>query len=308
MDAPDTAVIDEVRAFNRFYTRAIGLLAEHLPASDLSLPAARVLYELAQGGEPAAADLVRRLRMDRAHLSRILARFRARGLVRGRRSPEHGRRQLLVLTAAGRRAFAALEQGTRGAIGAMVGPIGPPGRRRLVAAMQEIRGLFGEPKSPPQVRLRGLVPGDVGWIVHRQAVLYHREYGWDWTYEGLIADILGHFISGFDPAHEDAWVAERAGEMVGSVFLVKGDSPDVAKLRLLYVEPSARGAGIGRMLVAACIARARELGYGRLVLWTNDVLVSARRIYQAAGFRLVGESRHHSFGKDLTGQTWSLEL
>jgi N-acetylglutamate synthase-like GNAT family acetyltransferase len=159
-----------------------------------------------------------------------------------------------------------------------------------------------------EFRLRPLAPGDIGWIVHRQTVLYHQEYGWDWTYEGLASRILGAFVEKFDAAREDGWIAERRGAIVGSIFLMKGDEPGVAKLRLLHVEPVARGVGLGRALVDTCIARARALGYERLTLWTNDVLVCARRIYQAAGFRLTSEARHHSFGHDLVGQTWVLDL
>jgi N-acetylglutamate synthase-like GNAT family acetyltransferase len=159
-----------------------------------------------------------------------------------------------------------------------------------------------------EVSLRRLRPGDVGWIIHRQAVLYTQEYGWDWTYEGLASRILGAFVAEFDASREDGWVAERAGAVVGSIFLMKSDDPRIAKLRLLYVEPSARGAGVGRKLVDTCVARARELGYRQLTLWTNDILVAARRIYQAAGFRLVSEEPHHSFGHDLVGQTWALDL
>jgi GNAT superfamily N-acetyltransferase len=162
--------------------------------------------------------------------------------------------------------------------------------------------------APVPLALRPPVPGDLGWIIHRQAVLYTQEYGWDWTYEGLIAGILGAFCASFDPSREQAWIAARGGRIVGSVFLMKGDAPDVAKLRLLYVEPAERGQGTGGVLVDACIARARELGYHRLTLWTNDVLVAARRIYQTRGFRLVAENPHHSFGKDLVGQTWELDL
>ena len=170
--------------------------------------------------------------------------------------------------------------------------------------MRDIRLALEDPEAEDAgVRLRPLKPGDVGWIIHRQAVLYNQEYGWDWLYEGLASRILGDFVAEFDPAREDGWVAERRGAIAGSIFLMKSDDPAVAKLRLLYVEPSARGLGIGRTLVGACIARARELGYRELTLWTNDVLVSARRIYQAAGFRLVSEAPHHSFGHDLVGQT-----
>lgn len=301
--------VDEVRSFNRFYTREIGLLDAHLPAGDFTLAEARVLYELAQAEGRTAAEIGRGLRMDRAHLSRILARFRARGLLRSRVSPEHGKHLLLALTEAGRAAFALLEQGTRNQMEAILAPLDGEGRGRLVASMQAIRAVLGEGRAPAAaVRLRGLRPGDLGWITHRQAVLYHREYGWDWTYEGLVSGILAGFVAGHDPVREDAWVAERAGVILGSVFLMQGEDPTVAKLRLLYVEPEARGLGVGRRLVAACIDRARALGYRRLTLWTNDVLVAARRIYQAAGFQLVDQAPHHSFGHDLMGQTWTLDL
>ena len=175
--------------------------------------------------------------------------------------------------------------------------------------MRDIRvALRDRDTEDADVSLRQLRPGDVGWIIHRQAVLYAQEYGWDWTYEGLASRILGAFVDEFDASREDAWVAGRGAAIVGSIFLMKSDVPTVAKLRLLYVEPSARGAGVGRRLVATCIARARELGYRQLTLWTNDILVAARRIYQAAGFRLVSEAPHHSFGHDLVGQTWALDL
>lgn len=301
--------IDELRSFNRFYTREIGLLDAHLPAGDFTLAEARVLYELAQADGRTAAEIGRGLRMDRAHLSRILARFRARGLLRSRVSPEHGKHLLLTLTEAGRAAFALLEQGTRAQMEAILAPLDGEGRERLVAAMQAIRAVLERDRGAgAAVRLRGLKPGDLGWIIHRQAVLYHREYGWDWSYEGLVSGILAGFVAGHDRDREDAWVAERAGVTVGSVFLMQGDDPAIARLRLLYVEPEARGLGVGRLLVAACIDRARALGYRRLTLWTNDVLVAARRIYQAAGFQLVDQAPHHSFGHDLMGQTWTLDL
>jgi DNA-binding MarR family transcriptional regulator/N-acetylglutamate synthase-like GNAT family acetyltransferase len=302
---------DDVRSFNRFYTREIGLLEKHLPASALSVPEARVLYELAhdpQGG-CTAAEIGRRLRMDKAHLSRIFARLRARKLVRSRVSEAHGKHVLLFLTDAGSQAFAAADTGAKAQIDALLIAVDAAGRERLASAMRDIRAVLGDHEREDRApRLRCLAPGDVGWIVHRQAVLYHQEYGWDWTYEGLASRILGAFVAEFDPAREDGWVAERRGAIVGSIFLMKGDEPGVAKLRLLYVEPSARGLGLGHTLVDTCIARARELGYRRLTLWTNDVLVSARRIYQAAGFRLTHEAPHHSFGHDLVGQTWTLDL
>ena len=302
---------DQVRAFNRFYTREIGLLNRSLPATDLSLPEARVLYELAQPreGGRTAAEIGRTLDMDKAHLSRIVARFIARGLVASEVSPDHRKHRLLTLTEAGGQVFAAAEAAARAQVDALLRPVDAGGRNRIVEAMRDIRMALrdGEAENA-DVSLRPLRPGDVGWIIHRQAVLYAREYGWDWTYEGLASRILGAFIDEFDPAGEDAWVAERGGAVVGSIFLMKSGDPKIAKLRLLYVEPSARGAGVGRRLVAACIARARELGYRELTLWTNDILVAARRIYQAAGFRLISEAPHHSFGHDLAGQTWTLDL
>jgi len=302
---------DEVRSFNRFYTREIGLLNRRLPATDLSLPEARVLYELAHAPAEGrtAAEIGRALGMDKAHLSRIVGRFRARGLMQSRVSADHGKHRLLTLTDAGRRAFAAAEAAARAQVDALLMPVGEGGRERLAEAMRDIRAaLDGREAAEGNFRLRGLRPGDVGWILHRQSVLYAQEYGWDWTYEGLASRILGAFVAEFDPSREDAWVAERDGAIVGSIFLMKSDDPAVAKLRLLYVEPDARGAGLGRTLVATCIARARELGYRELTLWTNDVLIAARRIYQAAGFRLISEAPHHSFGHDLVGQTWTLDL
>jgi DNA-binding MarR family transcriptional regulator/GNAT superfamily N-acetyltransferase len=277
----------------------------------MSLPEARVLYELAnaEGVDRTAADIGRTLRMDKAHLSRIVARFRRRGLVRARASPEHGRHVLLSLTEVGRGTFSKLDAGTRAQMDALLLPLDQDQRQRLAAAMREIRSVLAPDQTVrDDVRLRGLVPGDLGWIIHRQAILYHQEYGWDWTYEGLISDIIGKFVAGHDPAREGAWIAELRGATIGSVFLVRSDDPAVAKLRLLYVEPAARGRGVGRRLVDACIVRARDLGYRRLTLWTNDVLTSARRIYQAAGFRLVSEAPHRSFGHDLVGQIWNLDL
>jgi DNA-binding MarR family transcriptional regulator/N-acetylglutamate synthase-like GNAT family acetyltransferase len=302
---------DEVRAFNRFYTLRIGLLNRSLPATDLSLPEARVLYELAHAPESGrtAAEIGRALGMDKAHLSRIVARLSARGLMASRISPEHRKHRLLSLTEAGAKTFAGADAAARTQVDALLEPIDFSARARLVEAMRDIRAaLDGREARDANISLRGLKVGDVGWIIHRQALLYHDEYGWDWTYEGLASRILGAFVAEFDPAREDAWVAERGGAVVGSIFLMKSDDPKVAKLRLLYVEPSARGAGLGRRLVATCIARARELGYRELTLWTNDILVAARRIYQAAGFRLVSEAPHHSFGHDLVGQTWTLDL
>jgi DNA-binding MarR family transcriptional regulator/GNAT superfamily N-acetyltransferase len=303
------AAIDQIRSFNRFYTRQIGLLDDGLSKSPFSLVEARVLYELAQGAAETAADLGRALSMDKAHLSRVLSRLQARGAVEAKISPRHARHRLLSLTPSGRGAFAALEEATRAQMSALIAPLDGVATHRLTGAMAQIRSLLGEaaPKDP-DYRLRAPRVGELGWILHRQATLYHEDYGWDWGFEGLVAGILGDFVAHFDPAKEAAWVAERAGEILGSIFLVKSDAPDAAKLRLLYVEPRARGLGIGAALTTACIDRARENGFRRLVLWTNDILVSARRIYQSAGFVLVAEEKHHSFGHDLVGQNWELIL
>ncbi len=302
-------IVEQVRSFNRFYTREIGLLAKHLPESNLTLAEARVLYELAQAREQTAAAIIRTLNMDKAHVSRIVARFRNAGLLKSRVSPEHGKQMLLSLTVAGRRAFRKLNAGTAAQIEALVEPLTLENRQRLARNMQEIQDVLKvKPTSAQDVQFRPLKVGDLGWITHRQAILYHREYGWDWTYEGLVSQILGNFCAQFDATREDAWVAEIGDQVAGSVFLMKTDDPGVGKLRLLYVEPAARGLGVGSRLVHLCVERARELRYQKLILWTNDVLVSARKIYQAAGFTLLEENRHRSFGKDLVGQNWVLDL
>ena len=232
---------DEVRSFNRFYTLKIGLLNRSLPATDLSLPEARVLYELAHApeGGRTAAEVGRTLKMDKAHLSRIVARFRARGLAASRVSPDHRKHRLLTLTEAGRKVFAAADAAARTQMDALLEPIDFSARTRLVEAMRLIRAALNDREARQgDLSLRRLLPGDVGWIIHRQAILYHEEYGWDWTYEALASRILGDFVAGFDPAREDGWVAERDGAIVGSIFLMKSDDATVAKLRLLYVEPS----------------------------------------------------------------------
>ena len=268
-----------------------------------------MLFELA-GAEQTAADVVRRIGIDKAHLSRIVARLRGRGLLASRPSPQHGRHVLMSLNAKGRAAFRRLDAGSQARVQTLVEPLGENGRTRLVAAMREVRDVLEPtPRQAPQaVVLRPVRTGDIGWVTQRQALLYEREYGWDRTFEGLVARILGDFVAGFDPAREDAWIAEQGRAVVGSVFLMRSDDPATARLRLLYVEPGARDHGVGRLLVAACIARARALRYRTLTLWTNDVLVAARAIYQATGFVLVDESKHHSFGHDLVGQTWTLDL
>lgn len=297
-----------VRGFSRFYTRLVGLLNEGMLKSEYSLTEVRILYELAHRDGLSASDLVRELGLDAGYLSRVLKRFEARGLLVRSPAPQDARQTLLALTPAGRKAFRPLDRASRDEIAQMLQALGAPERDRLVKSMLAIERLLGERAEPAvPYMLRPLQSGDIGWITHRQGVLYNQEYGWDETFEALVAQILAKFVEEFDPGRERAWVAEREGEVVGSVFVVK-ESDTVAKLRLLYVEPSARGLGIGRRLVDECVAFARAKGYKRMVLWTNDVLASARRIYQAAGFQLVEQENHHSFGKDLVGQNWALDL
>lgn len=298
--------VDKLRAFNRVYTSRLGLLRPRLDQSPFSLTEARLLYELATRPVSTAAAIARDLGIDRAQLSRTLARFAERGLVTAHDDPTHGRNKLLALTKAGRAAFAALEGNTREAVAGLIGRYSPPRRARLLQAATLMTEILEDARG--EVRLRGLEPGNIGWIVHRQAVLYAEEFGWNADYEALIARILADFHQTFDPSREAAWVAEINGRVVGSIFLVKGDTEGIGKLRLLYVEPDTRRAGIGAMLVSACIERARAVGFHRLELWTNSVLSAARRIYEGAGFQLIRETPHHSFGHDLIGQTWSLDL
>lgn len=299
--------VDDLRAFNRLYTSRLGLLHARLDGSPFTLSEARILYELAHRTDPTAAEIARVLNVDRAQMSRTVKRLVTRGLVASREDPAHGRQQLLSLTGEGRQAFAALEGNTRAAIGALIEGLPQTRRRHLLSAAATITRIF-EAETAPTVTLRDLRPGDMGLVIARQAILYAEEYGWNSDYEALVGRILADFHQSFDPARDAAWIAEIDGWMAGSIFLVRGDEPGVAKLRLLYVEPDARGAGVGKMLVAACIERARALGYRRLDLWTNSVLTAARSIYVRAGFTLVEEAPHHSFGKDLIGQTWSLAL
>jgi len=296
-----------LRGFNRVYTTQLGLLDAHLDQSPFTLSEARILYELANRTDPTAAEIARALRLDPAQISRTIRRFVNRGLVATRDDPSHGRHQLLSLTEHGRTAFAALEGNTRRAVGALLDGLPPFRRAAMLSAARTMTRIFEEDAASRPV-LRGLKPGDLGLVIARQAILYTEEYGWNADYEALVARILADFHRSFEPARDAAWIAEMDGRMAGSIFLVHGDEPDVGKLRLLYVERDARGAGVGKLLVAACIERARAIGYKRLDLWTNSILSAARSIYQRAGFVLVDETPHHSFGQDLIGQTWSLAL
>ena len=300
--------VDAVRRFNRFYTRQIGVLQEGLLQSPFSLAEARVLYEVAHRDRPAAAELGKDLGLDAGYLSRILRGLRRRGLVDRRPSEADGRRSLLGLTRNGRAAFATLDERSRTEIGALLDPLPPRDQDRLVEAMRAIEELLGgAPRPPASYLLRPHQPGDMGWVVHRHGVLYAQEYGWDETFEGLVAEIVARFVKRLDPRRERCWIAEVDGEAVGSVFLVK-QSRTVARLRLMLVEPRARGMGIGKRLVDECIRFARQAGYGKITLWTNSVLLAARRLYTQAGFRLVDEEPYHGFGHDLVGETWELKL
>ena len=300
--------VGAVRRFNRFWTRQIGVLQDGYLESPFSLTEVRVLYEFAHREETTASELSKELGLDAGYLSRILRGFEERGLIGKKSSDADGRRSILWLTEQGREAFAPLDTRSHEVVGAMLGGLSPAEQGRLVEAMHTIEGLLGDqPERKVPYLLRPHQPGDMGWIVHRHGVLYAREYGWDERFEALVAEIVAEFIQQYDPKRERSWIAERNGEIVGSVFLVK-QSEEVAKLRLLLVEPSARGLGIGRRLVQECVRFAKLTGYGKITLWTNDVLRAARRIYEEAGFRLVYEEPHHSFGHDLVGQTWELEL
>jgi DNA-binding MarR family transcriptional regulator/N-acetylglutamate synthase-like GNAT family acetyltransferase len=301
--------IDAVRSFNRFYTRQIGVLREGLLKSPYSLAELRVLYEIAHRQQPTATELCQQLGLDPGYLSRILRRLGKRGLVRKSASPADGRQSLLGLTVRGKETFAALDARQSEEVATMLRQLPAAGQARLVQAMRAIETVLGnslEPKTP--YILRSHQPGDMGWVVHRHGVLYAQEYGYDETFEALVAEIAAKFIQYFDPKRERCWIAEKDGEIVGSVFLVKKTNT-IAKLRLLLVEPSARGLGIGKRLVGECLRFARQVGYKKMVLWTQSELPAARHIYQEAGFRLVQQERHRSWGRDdLVSQIWEVKL
>jgi DNA-binding MarR family transcriptional regulator/GNAT superfamily N-acetyltransferase len=304
------ARVARIRQFNRFYTRQVGALDEGHLHSPFSLAEARVLYELANAEARTAADLCRDLRLDAGYLSRILQRFERQSLVNRSPAPEDRRRSTLLLTDQGRRTFNELDGRARDEVSTLLEPLDEGDQGKLVEAMRTIQALLGAPAGPPApYLLRPHRPGDMGWIVHRQAVLYAQEYGWNEEYEALISRIVADFLDQFDPDRERCWIAEREGDIIGSVFLIKHPEREgVARLRLLYVEPSARGLGIGGRLVGECTRFAEQAGYHTITLWTNSVLVAARRLYEAEGYRLVKEESHHSFGQDLVSQTWELDL
>jgi DNA-binding MarR family transcriptional regulator/GNAT superfamily N-acetyltransferase len=304
---PATDPVAAVRAFNRFYTSRIGVLERGLVGTPHTLAEARVLYELAQADRLEVGDLRRRMAIDAGHLSRLLARLERQGLVARERSPADGRRQLARLTAAGTGAFATLDRGSAAATEERLAGLGADQRARLVAALAEVRRLLERDAGPPAVVLRAPRAGELGWIVQRHGALYSAEYGWNAEFEALVARIVADFASDADPAREAAWIAEVDGEPAGCVLCVREDTR-TAKLRLLLVEPRARGLGLGTRLVEECLAFARRAGYREIVLWTNDVLVAARRIYERAGFDLIASEPHRSFGHDLVSQTWRRKL
>ncbi len=304
--------VEDVRRFNRFYTRQIGLLHEGLLQSPFSLTEVRVLYELAHRRLPTATDVGSDLGLDAGYMSRIVHSFRRRGLLARIRSKADGRQSLLVLTKRGRDVFAPLNRKSHEEVAATLAPLQEPEQTQLLAAMRTIETLLdAHSKAPTKSRaaytLRTHKPGDMGWVVHRHGALYAKERGYSSEFEALVARIVADFIDHFDSKRERCWIAERDGEIAGSVFLVK-KSRKVAQLRLLLVEPSARGLGIGRRLVAETIHFARKAGYERITLWTQSDLDAARHLYEEAGFRVTRRERHHSFGKKLVAEIWELKL
>jgi DNA-binding MarR family transcriptional regulator/N-acetylglutamate synthase-like GNAT family acetyltransferase len=300
--------VAELRAFNRFYTGRLGVLAPRFLATPHTLAEARLLFELGQDEQVEVAVLRRRMRIDAGHLSRLLAKLERRGLVARERSASDARRQLARLTAAGADEFALLDRRSADETGAQLARLTAHDRRRLVAALAEARRLLdGAPETAPAVVLRAPRAGELGWIVQRHGELYAEEYGWNAEFEAYVARIVADYAGEHDPAREAAWIAEVDGVAAGCVLCVRRDDA-VAMLRVLLVEPRARGLGLGRRLVDECIAFARAAGYRELTLFTIDALVHARRIYERAGFELVDEERHHSFGHDLVGQNWTLAL
>lgn len=303
-----SANIETIRQFNRFYTRQIGVLDEGLLKSPYSLTEVRVLYELAHRKQPTAKSLCSDLGLDAGYLSRILTNFEKRGLLEKRPSESDGRQNLLSLTAEGRKVLAPLEARSQQEVAGMLAKLPVSQQSQLLKAMLSIQTLLSpESKTRTPYVLRSHRPGDMGWVVHRHGVLYSQEYGYDERFEALVAEIVAEFIQNLDPKRERCWIAERGEEIVGSIFLVK-KSRTVAKLRLLLVEPSARGLGLGKRLVDECIRFGRAVGYKKIVLWTQSELRAARHLYEMAGFQLIEEKPHQSWGQNLTAEIWELKL
>jgi DNA-binding MarR family transcriptional regulator/ribosomal protein S18 acetylase RimI-like enzyme len=300
--------ISTIRRFNRFFTRQIGVLREGLLHSPYSLTEARIIFELANRNNLTASDLCHELGLDAGYLSRILNKFEGQNLIEKTPSYDDRRQRLISLTPEGQNAFSLLDSRSRDEISEMLGELGNGDQIRLVEAMRAIESILDHGfKYAEPFYLRHHEAGDMGWVIHRHGLIYYQEYGWDESFEALVAQICADFINNYDPQKERCWIAEMQGEPVGSVFCVKAGE-EVAKLRLLLVDPKARGLGLGTRLVQECIRFARRSGYKKLTLWTNDCLVEARRIYEKHGFKLVEEEPHHSFGHDLIGQNWDLPL
>ena len=307
MTIASSSHVATVRAFSRFYTRRLCTLDEGLLETPWSLTEARVIFELAQSPSTDMASLRATLALDSGYLSRLLAKFDAAGLIVRKASPSDGRRQQLALTPAGKRVFRTLDERSNQQVGELLAGLPEPVQDAMAGAMRTVMRALDDQAAPPRVLLRGLRPGDMGWIVQRHGELYAREYGLTSSFEALVARIAADYLDKHQPGRDDAWIAEVDGQRAGCVLCVRNDD-ETAQLRVLLVESWARGHGLGTRLVDECIRFARGSGYRKLVLWTNDVLVAARRIYVAAGFELVREETHHSFGKDLVGQFWELQL
>jgi DNA-binding MarR family transcriptional regulator/GNAT superfamily N-acetyltransferase len=304
----DVQRVAAVRRFNRFYTQHLGVLQDGWLQSPFTLAEARVLYEMHQRGSTTATDIGRALGLDAGYLSRILRRFHKLGLIRKAISPDDARQSLLSLTARGQKAYAPLETRTKRDIGTMLGRLNPPEQDRLISAMHAVEAMIAPaPHVQSEIVLRQPRPGDLGWVVARHAELYAQEYGWGENFEGICAQIVADFVSKYDPKRERCWIAEMDGRTVGCVFLVK-DTDTVARLRLLLVDPVARGRGLGTRLTDECVRFARACGYQGMTLWTHSVLTAARLIYERAGFRLTSSEKRKSFGQDVVSEYWDMKF
>ena len=307
MNAASETIIADIRQFNRFYTRTIGVLGNNLLGGDYSLTEVRVLYEIANNEDVMAADLVRALGMDFGYVSRILAQFEKRGWLKRERSEDDGRKSHLLLTAKGRKAFASVNQQARDEVAKLLEPLPWHQQLQLQAHLRQVQSLLSPQPATPAVRLRTHRAGDMGWIIQRHGALYEKEYGYNSEFEALVAEICAKFLREYDPATERCWIAELGDTPVGTIMVVRGVE-GIAKLRLLLVEDSARGHGVGRMLVQECVSFARQAGYKGMTLWTQSTLLAARKLYVAAGFQLEKSEPHHSFGQSLVGETWGLQF